>query len=412
MQLRRLALGRARRRPGARRAAAEDVRRRAGRRRFAEFKAIWDPDGTMNPGKVVDALPHRRRPAPRRRLSTAVGRADALRLRRRQRQLRAAPRCAASASGKCRRDGGGVDVPELHGHARREALDARPRPPAVRDAARAIRCATAGADEAVKEALDLCLACKGCKGDCPVNVDMATYKAEFLSHYYERPPAPAAAYTMGLIYLVGAARRASAAAGQLLAAARRRSPASLKLLGGIAPQRRVPRSPTETFRRWFRRRPDAGRPGDRAPARRRACCCGPTPSTTTFIRDIARAAVGVLEAAGFTSTCRRGSLCCGRPLYDYGLLDLARAPAAPEHADSCATRSAPARPSSGWSRAASPRSATSCPALFPHDRGRQAAEPADAYLLSEFLEQEDVRLPAATLHRRRRSCTATATTRR
>src|SRR5581483_3720464 len=53
--------------------------------------------------------------------------------------------------------------------------------------------------EAVKEALDLCLACKGCKGDCPVNVDMATYKAEFLSHYYEHAPRPPNAYAFGLI---------------------------------------------------------------------------------------------------------------------------------------------------------------------------------------------------------------------
>ena len=52
----------------------------------------------------------------------------------------------------------------------------------------------------VKEALDLCLACKGCKGDCPVNVDMATYKAEFLSHYYEGRLRPRAAYAMGLIH--------------------------------------------------------------------------------------------------------------------------------------------------------------------------------------------------------------------
>src|SRR5215211_722989 len=53
--------------------------------------------------------------------------------------------------------------------------------------------------EHVKEALDLCLACKGCKGECPVNVDMATYKAEFLSHYYEHQPRPLAAYAFGLI---------------------------------------------------------------------------------------------------------------------------------------------------------------------------------------------------------------------
>src|SRR6185436_8197234 len=50
--------------------------------------------------------------------------------------------------------------------------------------------------EAVKEALDLCLACKGCKTECPANVDMATYKAEFLSHYYKGKPRPRSAYTL------------------------------------------------------------------------------------------------------------------------------------------------------------------------------------------------------------------------
>ncbi len=55
-------------------------------------------------------------------------------------------------------------------------------------------------NEAVKDSLDLCLACKGCKGECPVNVDMATYKAEFLSHYYEGRTRPRHAYAMGWIY--------------------------------------------------------------------------------------------------------------------------------------------------------------------------------------------------------------------
>src|SRR5262249_68449 len=53
--------------------------------------------------------------------------------------------------------------------------------------------------EAVKAALDLCLACKGCKGDCPVNVDLATYKAEFLAHYHERHRRPRQAYAFGLV---------------------------------------------------------------------------------------------------------------------------------------------------------------------------------------------------------------------
>jgi len=59
-------------------------------------------------------------------------------------------------------------------------------------------------DENVKESLDLCLSCKGCKSDCPVGVDLATYKAEFLSHYHE-DAAPAQATTHSLTSISGRA---------------------------------------------------------------------------------------------------------------------------------------------------------------------------------------------------------------
>src|SRR5262249_30255762 len=106
-------------------------------------------------------------------------------------------------------------------------------------------------DEHVREALDLCLACKSCKSECPVNVDMATYKAEFLSHYYARRLRPRAAYSMGLIYWW--ARLASLAP----TLANRLTHASLigtlvKALGGIAPERELPRFAPLTFREWFR----------------------------------------------------------------------------------------------------------------------------------------------------------------
>src|SRR3954466_3910210 len=91
----------------------------------------------------------------------------------------------------------------------------------------------------VEEALDLCLSCKGCKGDCLVSVDMATYKAEFLSRHYKRRLRPRAAYSMGLIMVH--ARLASLAPGLANAAAT--APAlgsAVKRLGGISPHRRMP----------------------------------------------------------------------------------------------------------------------------------------------------------------------------
>src|SRR5206468_6586846 len=108
-------------------------------------------------------------------------------------------------------------------------------------------------DEHVKDALDLCLACKGCKSECPVNVDLATYKAEFLSHYYAGRLRPASAYSMGLIHWW--ARAAAVAPGAVNFLTRARPfHGLLAALGGIAPERAFPAFAPETFRAWFARR--------------------------------------------------------------------------------------------------------------------------------------------------------------
>jgi Fe-S oxidoreductase len=135
-------------------------------------------------------------------------------------------------------------------------------------------------DEAVKDALDLCLSCKWCKHDCPVNVDMATYKAEFLAHYYERRTRPRHAYSMGLIDVWS--RLASLASG--LANFFGQTPgfsAIAKFLGGIAPERTLPPFAAETFRSWFFRR----RPQKRTVRR---LSCGPIPSPITSGRSTGR----------------------------------------------------------------------------------------------------------------------------
>ncbi|XXT46495.1 heterodisulfide reductase-related iron-sulfur binding cluster [Sorangium sp. So ce542] len=168
----------------------------------------------------------------------------------------------------------------------------------------------------VREALDLCLACKGCKGECPVHVDMATYKAEFLAHYYEHHRRPMAAYSMGLIRTW--ARLASFV--PRLANAVFRIPvlgAVLKRLGGIAHQRPMPAFARRTFKQWFfarRRAPGDGR--ERSPV-----ILWPDTFNDHFHPEVAIAAVEVLEDAGYRVVVPRRSLCCGRPLYDHGMLD-------------------------------------------------------------------------------------------
>src|SRR5699024_6243954 len=105
-------------------------------------------------------------------------------------------------------------------------------------------------DENVKDALDLCLSCKGCKGDCPVNVDMATYKAEFLSHYYAGRLRPRAAYALGFIAVW--ARLARAAPGPVNTVLHAPGLSRLgKLAAGVAPARRAPAFAKRTFREWF-----------------------------------------------------------------------------------------------------------------------------------------------------------------
>jgi Fe-S oxidoreductase len=142
---------------------------------------------------------------------------------------------------------------------------------------------------------------------------MATYKAEFLAHYYEGRLRPRQAYALGLIMFW--ARIASKT--PRLANALASLPLS-KRLAGIAPERTPPRFAREPFTSWFARRG-----GTRVPAGRRVILW-PDTFTNYFEPQIARAAVEVLEAAGCAVELPRGALCCGRPLYDFGMLKLAR----------------------------------------------------------------------------------------
>jgi Fe-S oxidoreductase len=150
-------------------------------------------------------------------------------------------------------------------------------------------------------------------------VDIATYKAEFLSHYYEGRVRPIHAYVFGLISQVS---RAVFAVPMLrhLANFSTQAPVlrdAFKAVIGIAPERRMPPFANQSFKEWFQAREvvNAGKPG---------VLLWPDTFNNYFHPTTAQAATEVLEAAGFQVTIPQQFLCCGRPLYDYGMLDTAK----------------------------------------------------------------------------------------
>jgi FAD/FMN-containing dehydrogenase/Fe-S oxidoreductase len=285
---------------------------------FREFKEIWDPDWKMNPGKVVE--PFRLE----ENLRLGAGYAPP--------ELethfafpedegsfhRAVLRCVGV--GKCRRmklAEGEVMCPS-YVVTREEKHTTRGRARLLFEMLNSEHAPGAWDDPDVEDALSLCLSCKGCKNDCPVSVDMATYKAEFLSHYYEHHLRPRHAHAFGQIH------RWARLAARMPRVANffSRTPGfdrATKALAGIAQEREVPAFATETFRDWFERRPaDGGEAG--------------TPHVllwadtfTNFLTpEIGRAAVHVLEEAGFRIRVPHPPLCCGRPLYEFGWVEQAK----------------------------------------------------------------------------------------
>lgn len=280
---------------------------------FRAFKRLWDPDGRMNPGKVVDPFAiteHLRlgaayRPLPlvtRFRFPADDGSF-----------ARATLRCVGV--GECRRMQGGTMCPSYRA-TREEMHSTRGRAHLLWEMASG-KLELGGWDsEAIHEALDLCLACKGCKAECPVNVDVATYKAEFYAHHYAGRRRPRAAYSMGLIHRW--ARLAALAPGVANAVTQTRGLDRLvRRLAGITPERAIPRFAPQTFRRLFRRR---GRRAHSGPP----VLLWPDTFNNYFHPETALAACEVLEAAGHRVMLPPRGLCCGRPLYDFGMLDLAR----------------------------------------------------------------------------------------
>jgi Fe-S oxidoreductase len=314
---------------------------------FERVKGVWDPDDLLNPGMLVRPAPLdaglRFSVLPREPVDVAFGYpldggdfSAAVR------------RCVGVA--KCRTtsvSGSSVMCPSFRATGAEEH--------STRGRARLLHEMLAGEvvtggwrSTEVRDALDLCLSCKGCRSDCPVEVDMATYKAEFLHHHYAGRRRPAAHYAMGRLpeWLRAVARTHTAALVNALARMRPFARAA-KRLGGIAPEREIPRLATRTFSRWWERR----RGEVAAAGRGDLVVLWPDTFIEHLSPAVGQAAVRVLEAAGLRvalpptvhlakppvgdgrtvaldplSLLRgRGRVCCGLTYVSTGQLDRARA---------------------------------------------------------------------------------------
>jgi FAD/FMN-containing dehydrogenase/Fe-S oxidoreductase len=278
---------------------------------FREFKAIWDPRGKMNPGKVVEPFTI----LSDMRLGPEYQPPDLD-------SWFAYPKLGGFAQttihcvgvGKCRRHNVGNEVmcpsylvthEEKHAtRGRAHLLHEMVRGEIIRD----------GWDSAeVEDALSLCLACKGCRKDCPTGVDMATWKSEFRAHHYQKMARPRSAWSMSHIHRW--ARLAERAPWLANFGARAPGLAGIaKWIGGIDQRRTMP--PFErSFRSQFRPK---GGGGDRV-------MLWPDTFNNHFRPDTAMAAARLLETAGYQVVVPKQPLCCGRPLYDWGYLDEAKA---------------------------------------------------------------------------------------
>jgi Fe-S oxidoreductase len=292
---------------------------------FGEFKRIWDPDNKMNPGKVVDPY----LPTENLRLG-----ADYKPLQPETHfkypdddgSFTKALTLRCVGLGACRKKDGGTMCPSYMA-TMEEEHSTRGRAHMLFEMLQGEVVRDGWNDEGVKHSLDLCLSCKACKAECPSNVDMATYKAEFLAHYYQSQRRPLRAYAFG--WIDRWARLASVAPGlaNILANAPLLSTTARQMLG-IAKQRMLPRFAAQTFQRWAKREGLAAAEDQdlelHARAKQQHVILWADTFNNYFHPEAGQAAAAVLRDAGFEVLVPRRHLCCGRPLYDFGMLGRAK----------------------------------------------------------------------------------------
>jgi FAD/FMN-containing dehydrogenase/Fe-S oxidoreductase len=304
-------------------------------RAFQEFKAIWDPANRMNPGKLSDAVRvydpvENLRHAPfvagetQATLETHfVFAADEGSLER------ATARCVGV--GACLKTEGGVMCPSYRATGEEQH--------STRGRARLLWEMLAGAlrkegfqSKAVHEALDLCLSCKACKTECPVAVDMTAYKSEYLAQRYKHRPHPLHHYIFGFADLLARLGSITPALTNAVLTGRFTSPL-IKRIVGVAQERQLPRLAGKSYKKARLAsnettnvpRALSGKNATKAePAGEHVVLWADTWNNYYHPQTLA-AAEAVLTQAGFRVQVPKGHICCGRALYDFGLLGTARA---------------------------------------------------------------------------------------
>jgi FAD/FMN-containing dehydrogenase/Fe-S oxidoreductase len=286
---------------------------------FREFKRLWDPDNRMNPGKLIDAHePHADLRLGADYRPKQVG-THFLFPHDNGSLANATLRCVGV--GACRKTDGGVMCPSYM-VTREEKHSTRGRAHLLWELLQGEVLEDDWRNEDVKDALDLCLSCKACKTECPTNVDLATYKAEFVSHYYEGHSRPLFAHAFGRIDRWARIASHMSAVANGLAHFPLTSAITKRVLH-IHPNRRLPEFARRTFRDRLKRRSLAEAAPQSDAAKADVLLWADT-FTNYFQPDIAVAAHDVLSDAGFRVRVLDRHVCCGRPLYDFGMLDEAK----------------------------------------------------------------------------------------